>query len=187
MKFEDIDIKFISVKKNVPEGPLFRFEKKPGVFIYPEKYHTLAKQGGYYYNNTLRVYNQDPFKYYYYPEIVNDHNSLSRIWYPEGTYMKDGYCKIIYPDGNYVKEGFCIITYPDGTFIEIKDPQVVLKHLKYHMKHVLINKEYPSDYIEVYKQHFESIRNNRINNELPNTREKITISELLNESIKKGS
>ena len=79
MKFEDIQIRFLPVKKYPPEGPHFRFEKSPFVFLYPETYHTFAKQGDFYNNNTLRVYNENPFKYYYHSAIVNDQNSLSRI------------------------------------------------------------------------------------------------------------
>lgn len=79
MKFEDIQIRFFPVKKYPPEGPHFRFEKSKSVFNYPETYHTLAKQGDFYNNNTLRVYNENPFKYYYHTVVDNDQNSLSRI------------------------------------------------------------------------------------------------------------
>lgn len=79
MQFEDHQIRFLPVKKNPPDGPPFRYEKSAYVFIYPEKYHTLAKHGEMFNNNTLRVYNENPFKYHYYPVIFNDDDSLNNI------------------------------------------------------------------------------------------------------------
>jgi len=59
------------------------------------------------------------------------------------------------------------------------DHKVVHNHLYYHQNNVHVN---PTNYLELYKQHFEFIQNESTNNELVNTRKKITINELLNES-----
>jgi len=111
MKFEELRINFVSRKFAVPEGPLFFFERKPNVYIYPEKYHSFHKETISLNDNTLRIYTEKCLMYSYYTTIGN------------------------------INDGYCIITYPDGTSIKVDDQQVVYNHLKYHKKNVFLNQD----------------------------------------------
>ena len=115
-----------------------------------------------------------PEMYHHHQEdkITQNYNKL-RI-YTEKC-MTYSYCT-----STNISDRYCIIVYPDGTSVKTNDAQVVYNHLHYHQKHLYLHKDSPMNYVEYYKQHFESIKNESINNELVNTRKKIGIIELLN-------
>lgn len=174
IEFDKIEFDFKEKKRYDPRGPSFHFRHILDYFR-PEKYHIQAKYGTYIDNDTVRMYNEKPFKYYYHS--INNQNSLI---FPEIYHVikHDGHCKIEHSEGISGNNGFCIIMYPDGTYIDIKSPETVFRHIHYHQKNVYINKESPTDYVKWYKLHFMVMDQTRM--ERPRIREKITINELLN-------
>jgi hypothetical protein len=168
--FDKIEYNFSPKKPYDPRGPSFCFKHMLETYC-PEKYHLRAKFGIYLDNDTVRIYGERPFRYFYHTNQVDNTTHLKNI---TSTY---GYCKILHPEGITGNNNFCIIPYPDGTHVEIKSPEMVFRHIHHHQKNVFINQESPTDYIEYYRKHFYALK---IRKRLPNTREKITINELLN-------
>ena len=150
IKLKETKFAPIARKRDEPDGPWFYFRKPNGTYVFPEKFHTYPKETICHNDNTLRIYTEKCMTYYYY-----------------ATYEPNN-------------SGYCIVRYPDGTSIKIENPKVVLDHLLYHQRRDFDNQKYSINYLEWYKQHFKSIKNESTINKLVNSREKITINDLLN-------